>query len=85
MGSGENCCPPETQIAEPKYFGRVSCAIGILLQSSLHAASWMEMILNEDFTGGSVVVSLSVLREEPSNWFNFPGREQEWGIMVQLS
>lgn len=39
----------------------------------------MEMIQNKDFTGGSVVVTLSVLRKGHSNWFNFPGREQAWG------
>lgn len=76
-GSGENRCLPERQIAEPKYSGRVSCVVG-MLQSPLHSISLMEMIQNRDLAGGSVVVSLPVLRKEHSNWFNFPGRKQVW-------
>lgn len=81
--SGENRCPPERQIAEPEYSGSISCVIGVLLPSPLPSTSLMATIQNRDFASGSVVVSLPVLRKEHSKWFNFPGREQVWGGMVQ--
>lgn len=79
-GSGENRCPAERQIAEPESSGSISGVIGVLLPSPpLPSPSSMEMIQNRDFAGGSVMVSLPVLRKEHSKWFNFPGREQVCG------